>query len=155
MRDGEEFSRAFSFGRSCSKESAIANALVWRNNKLLSLPRPGNGRGSYRRAPQANKLSVKRAGITRYIHEDRRRAGNPKYVIFGVNYLGEQRQPRVKSFQAGRLDTISWAQEMHAALTAEAFRAEWEWCVDNNRPFDPTKYDGWANQDFTSFTPPS
>ncbi len=88
------------------------------------------------------------------MRSDNRRAGKPKYLCYGVNFVDSDKRPSVKTFQVGRADAVTWQQELHASLTAEAFRSEWEWCVDNGVQFDPAKYADWTTCDRYPFVAP-
>lgn len=154
-RQSKEHTRSFRFGKTGNKAKAYADAIVWRNITLSSLPKPGNGKGSYKESCMAHKQSVMRSGISRYLRSDYRRTGQPKYLCFGVNYTDANRRHSVKTFQVGRADEVTWLQELHASRTAEAFRDDWEWCHDNKVTFDPSKYNNWSTNVHYPFVAPS
>lgn len=145
VRDGIEHRTSFSFAKHGGRGQALSAAILWRNLKLTELGPACNSTGKYLTRPQKNKGSVQRAGITRYLRLDNRRVGTPSYVTYGVNFVGDDGFARVKTFQAGRVDDISWEKEHHAAQTAETFRSHWEFCRDNNLPFREEFYEGWSD----------
>lgn len=153
VRDGFEYSASFSWSIYGSKEIALQEAVVWRDKLLAKLPPAGNGRGSFRREPMAHKRSHGRVGITRYIKRDYRRVGTPEYLVFGVNWTDSE-GARVTQFQAGRLGAMDWKDELHAALTAEAFRTEWEFCRASNLSFASERYRQWSEFVLYPFEPP-
>lgn len=153
VRDGTEFSKSFSFSKSKNKSKAISDAVAWRDSIKKILPPAIRSESGYLKRPQSNKRSVNRPGITRYITKDKRRIGNPSYLVYGVNYTDKNGQSKVKSFQVGKLDTFNHSDELHAAMTAEAFRSEWEWCKDHKKEFNDQKYKGWKKDTKYPFTP--
>ena len=153
VRDGKEFSKSFSFAKSKDKKKAISDATLWRDSIKNILPPPRRSEGGYLKRPQSNKKSVNRSGITRYITKDKRKIGNPSYLVYGVNYTDSVGKPKIKSFQVGKLDSFNHGDEIHAAMTAEAFRSEWEWCKDHKLEFDDQKYNGWKKDTKYPFTP--
>ena len=48
-----------------------------------------------------------------------------------------------KKFQVGRVGEVSADDEFHAFRTAVHFRKEFEWCVQEKRPFEPERYTQW------------
>lgn len=75
--------------------------------------------------------------------------------IYGVNWTERDGGKRVKQFQVGRIGTFEWHQELHASLTAEAFRTEWEFCRSTGQVFEPDRYDGWSETELYPFLPAS
>lgn len=142
VREGQEYSASFAWSNG-GKRAALAEAVRWRDTMLAALPVAGNVKGQYRDQPLSNKRSWSRVGVTRYVSIDRRRAGRPVYLRFGVNWTDENGRRRVTSFWVGNVETISPADERYAATVAEAFRADWEFCRTTGRPFDPSKYRSW------------
>ncbi|SER40384.1 MULTISPECIES: hypothetical protein [Pseudomonas] len=153
MRGDYEYSATFAWSRFVSKEKALRAAVNWRDRMLAKLPNAGNGRGSFRTSPMAHKRSVGRVGITRYLKKDRRRLGCPVYLVYGVNWTDDQGRKRVKQFQVGRMGTFECHQEMHASLTAEAFRTEWEFCRSTGQVFEPDPYQCWKEVELYPFLP--
>jgi len=129
-------------------------AVDWRDLMLAKLPNAGNGRGGFRTLPMPHKRSFGRVGITRYLKTDRRRPGCPVYLVYGVNWTDSDGSKRVKQFQVGRIGTFEWHQELHASLTAEAFRTEWEFCRNTGQVFEPDRYAGWTEVELYPFLPP-
>lgn len=152
-RDCREYTASFSPSRYDSPEAALIAAVKWRDKMLARLQPPANGRGGFRLAPMAHKRSHGRVGITRYIKRDHRRVGTPEYLVYGVNWTDDEGNPRVKQFQVGRIGCMDWKDELHAAMTAEAFRTEWEFCRQYNLPFDSERYRSW-DQPLYPFDPP-
>lgn len=155
VREGHEYSATFAWSRFETREDALQAAVNWRDKILKQLPEPANGRGGFRTSPMPNKRSFGRVGITRYLKIDRRRAGCPKYLVYGVNWTDRDGRARVRQFQVGRVGTFEWDQELHASLTAEAFRTEWEFCRSTGQVFEPDRYAGWAETELYPFLPPS
>lgn len=91
--------------------------------------------------------------MTRYYAPDRRKPGCPLYLRFGVNWTDASGKRRTKSFQAGRLENVSAAEEIHAANTAEAFRSEWEFCQLTGKAFDEFRYRDWRQKRLYPFEP--
>ena len=81
--------------------------------------------------------------------------GQPRYLTFGVNWVDCDGRRRTKSFQVGKVEDISWVDEVHAANTAEAFRLDYEFCLKHNQPFDPSKYEAWKRRNTYPFVDPS
>lgn len=142
VRDGVEHSSSFTWAQYGSKDGALAAAIEWRDAMLLALP----PELPVRLKPLAHKQSWGRVGITRYQRVDRRKPGNPRYVTFGVNWVDENGKRKTKSFQAGRVEDITYADEVYAANTAEAFRLDYEWSRVLGYIFQPEKYDNWRKQ---------
>lgn len=155
VRAGNEMSASFSIRRNGGDKAAIAAAVVWRDMMLKQLPMPMSGRGGFRTASQSNKRSYQRVGLSRHLVTDHRRENSPKYLRFGVNWVDEDGSPRVKQFQAGIASEVTWEVELHAALTAEAFRTHWEYARVKGLEFDPTPYAGWKTTELYPFTPDS
>ncbi|CAI9912178.1 AP2/ERF domain-containing protein (plasmid) [Pseudomonas aeruginosa] len=155
VRGAHGFSATFAWSRFSSQKIALQAAVEWRDLMLAKLPSAGNGRGGFRTSPMPNKHSFGRVGITRYAKVDRRRLGSPVYLVYGVNWTDSDGGKRVKQFQVGRIGTFEWHQELHASLTAEAFRTEWEFCRSTGQVFEPDRYDGWSEEDLYPFLPTS
>lgn len=153
VREGHEYSATFAWSRFETTEKAMHAAVSWRDKILSQLPAPGNGRGSFRATPMANKRSFGRVGITRYQKKDRRRTGCPEYLVYGVNWTDKDGQARVSQFQVGRVGTFDWHEELHASLTAEAFRTEWEFCRSTGQVFEPDRYAEWKEAELYPFLP--
>lgn len=143
VREGQELSASFSWNLYGGKRKALQEAVRWRDTQLAGLPPAGNAKGEFRQTPLVHKRSWGRVGVTRYVSADARKPGKPLYLRFGVNWVDATGKPRTKSFQVGRVEDISDADETHAANTAEAFRAEWEFCRRTGRQFDDTKFRNW------------
>lgn len=143
VRDGHELSASFGWNLYGGKRSALRETVRWRDRMLAVLPPAGNAKGGFRRAPLANKRTWERVGVTRYVSADRRRPGQLVYLRFGVNWIDANGKRRTKSFQVGRVEDRTDAEELHAANTAEAFRAEWEFCQLSGHDFDERKYRNW------------
>jgi hypothetical protein len=154
-RNGHEYSSTFHWARFGGKERALQSAVKWRDQMISQLPAAENGRGSFRTSPMAHKYTFGRVGITKYPKKDRRRTGQPAYLVYGVNWVDEDGAPRVKQFQVGRIGNFDWDQELHTALTAEAFRTEWEFCVSAGISFDPERYQNWKEVELYPFWPPN
>lgn len=152
-RDGDEYSASFTWTKYADQKAALQAAVEWRDRLLAILPPAVNGKGSFRRKPMKGKVSWGRVGVTRYIKRDQRRPGRPKYLVFGVNWTDHDGEPRIKQFQAGRVETLTWEEELHAALTAEAFRTHWEFSRSQNVPFDPEPYLEWKETCLYPFEP--
>ncbi|WGK63452.1 hypothetical protein QAO71_16915 (plasmid) [Halopseudomonas sp. SMJS2] len=155
VRGDHEYSATFAWSRFDSNEQALHAAVNWRDQILAQLPDPGNGRGGFRTSPMAHKRSFGRVGITRYLKKDRRRSGSPVYLVYGINWTDSDGSARVKQFQVGRIGTFEWHQELHASLTAEAFRTEWEFCRSTGQVFEPDRYHGWTEVELYPFLPPT
>lgn len=153
VRDGYEYSATFAWSRYGSKDQALSCAVAWRDAMLAALPSAATELGSFRCSPQKNKRSYGRVGISRYIGIDRRRGGSPGYLRFAVNWLDVSAKSRIKTFQAGKVGSISWEDELHAACTAEAFRTHWEYCRAKRLPFDPGRYENWSTEFCYPFNP--
>lgn len=153
VREGHEYSATFAWSRYESKEQALVSAVAWRDRMLGSLPTAATELGSFRSAPQKNKRSYNRVGITRYIGVDGRKVGAPGYLRFAVNWLDETGTPRIKSFQVGKVGSFSWTDELHAACTAESFRTHWEYCRSMNVQFDTSCYQNWKEKPCYPFDP--
>lgn len=153
VRDGHEYSATFAWSRYGSKASALEEAVMWRDAMLARLPHAATSLGSFRCAPQKNKRSYNRVGISRYVGVDRRKLGSPGYLRFAVNWLDDTAKPRVTSFQVGKVGTFGWEAELHAASTAEAFRTHWEYSRTTGQPFDLERYEGWRTKQCYPFAP--
>lgn len=153
VRGGHEYSATFGWSRFGSNELALQAAVNWRDMMLARLPKAENGRGSFRSSPMAHKLSFGRVGITRYEKKDRRRVGCPVYLVYGVNWTDAEGNKRVKQFQVGRIGAFEWHQELHASLTAEAFRTEWEFCRSTGQAFEADRYTRWTEVELYPFLP--
>lgn len=153
VRGEHEYSATFAWSRFDSKELALQAALNWRDLLLARLPTAGNGHGGFRTSPMPNKRSFGRVGITRYEKTDHRRSGCPRYLVYGVNWTDRDGSKRVKQFQVGRIGAFDWQQELHASLTAEAFRTEWEYCRSTGKEFAPDRYTGWSEMELYPFLP--
>ena len=148
LRGSQEFSASFS----AREPDALSKAISWRDAKLALLPPASNSFGSYKSTPLKNKTSWYRVGISRYWSPSSRDSG-ALYLRFGVNWMDSEGVKRVKSFQVGRQGTISAEQERHAALTAEAFRDEWEHAQCHGLAFDSAKYRDWRTTTLYPFSP--
>lgn len=146
VRDGVEHSKSFSLNAYSSNSLALDAAVAWRDAKLADLPAAQNEKGKTRRQPLPHKRSWNRVGITRYFRGDLRKQGNPKYLTFGVNWVGSDGKKRTKSFQVGRLGEFTWQDEVRAANTAEAFRSEFEYCQAIGLSFDFKRYAKWKTE---------
>lgn len=153
VRVDHEYSATFAWSRYVSQKLALQAAVNWRDLMLAHLPNAANGRGGFRTSPMSHKRSFGRVGITRYPKVDRRRLGCPVYLVYGVNWTDIDGSKRVKQFQVGRIGTFEWQQELHASLTAEAFRTEWEFCRSTGQIFEPDKYTGWTQVELYPFLP--
>lgn len=148
-----EYSATFAWSRFASRQLALQAAVNWRDQLLAQLPAAGNGRGGFRASPMANKRSFGRVGISRFMKTDHRRLGCPVYLVYGVNWTDSDGTPRVKQFQVGRAGTFEWDHELHAALTAEAFRTEWEFSISTGQAFESERYHDWAEAVLYPFLP--
>ncbi len=155
VRSAYEHSRTFSWTTYGGETKALAAAVAWRDNLLKQLPPAENDKGAFRRSPLRHKTSWGRVGITRYLRIDRRKMGQPRYLTFGVNWVDHDGLRKTKSFQVGKIEDISWQDEVHAANTAEAFRMEFEFCCESHKTFNPEKYDGWRNRKTYPFVAPT
>jgi len=155
VRGDREYSATFAWSRFGSEALALQAAVNWRDTLLGQLPKAGNGRGGFRAAPMLHKRSLGRVGITRYAKIDRRRPGCPVYLVYGVNWTDSEGRGHVKQFQAGRIGTFEWRQELHTSLTAEAFRTEWEFCKSTGLVFEPERYTVWMENELYPFMPPT
>lgn len=153
VRDDHEYSASFAWSRFASKEIALNEAVNWRDKMLTQLPSAKNGRGGFRSAPMEHKRTFGRVGITRYQKVDRRRLGCPVYLVYGVNWTDSDGRARVRQFQVGRIGLFEWHHELHASLTAEAFRTEWEFCRSTGQTFEPDRYKAWGELELYPFLP--
>lgn len=142
VRDGVEHSKSFPWSAG-GKAMALLDAVAWRDSLLRTLPPPGNAKGGYRSKPLSHKTSWDRVGVVRTVGCDRRRSLTVQYVRYSVSWVDKTGKARVKTFQAGRADSITRADEVHTSLTAEAFRSEWEFCQRTGERFEPWRYDSW------------
>lgn len=152
VRDGQEYSASFGWNEA-GPQKALSEAVAWRDKMLESLPDAGNEEGQFRSMPLRHKFSWSRVGVTRYVSKDYRKPGHPEYLRFGVNWTDSEGRRRITSFQVGRLGVVSEADERHAANTAEAFRAEWEFCTKNGFPFEAFIYKKWKDEILYPFSP--
>lgn len=152
VRDGVEHSKSFPWSAG-GKAMALLDAVAWRDRLLSTLPEAGNAKGGYRSKPLSHKTSWDRVGVVRTVGCDRRRSLTVQYVRFSVSWVDATGRARVKTFQAGRADSITQADEVHTSLTAEAFRSEWEFCQRNGERFEPWRYDSWRKDRLYPFDP--
>lgn len=152
VRDGFEHSKYFPWSAG-GKALALLDAVAWRDRLLRTLPAPGNAKGGFRSKPLSHKTSWDRVGVVRTVGCDRRRSLTVQYVRFSVSWVDTVGKARVKTFQAGRADSITRADEVHTSLTAEAFRSEWEFCQSTGERFEPWRYDSWRKDRLYPFDP--
>ncbi len=153
VRDGREYSASFPWSRYADQSAALDAAVSWRDAMLVRLGPPRDGTG-LRKSPLAHKTSYGRVGITRYLRTDSRKASRPQYLTFGVNYTDRRGSRRTKSFQVGNVEIVGGKEERHAARTAEAFRAEYEWSRRCGRVFRPERYARWREEVLYPFQSP-
>lgn len=146
VRNGHEYSASFSWSHYGGTRKALSAAVKWRDSMMIGLPPAGNATGGFRQSPLSHKSTWGRVGVTCYTHVDKRKAGHPEYLRFGVNWTDATGKRRTKSFQAGPLETLTPADKLHAANTANAFRTEWEHCQSTGTLFDPARYADWRQQ---------
>ena len=135
VRDRIEYSSAFSWVI-VGKSAALDAAVKWRDLTLALLPPPVNAKGAIRLAPAKHKKTQEPLGVTRYVTTDRRSGTPRQYLRFGVSYLDENGQNRIKAFQAGSLQQLTPDDIFHTAQTAYAFREEWEYSFLRGLPFN-------------------
>lgn len=152
VRDGTEHSKSFPWSTH-GKAAALEAAVAWRDTVIAKLPDPGNAKGGFRTKPLSHKSSWGRVGVVRTVSPDRRRDCNVHYVRYSVSWVDATGKARAKTFQVGRARDVTRAEEVHASLTAEAFRSEWEFCQRTGERFDPSVYDSWRKDRLYPFDP--
>lgn len=86
-----------------------------------------------------------RVGVTRRLRIDRRKAAQPTYLVFSVNWKDADGRLRITGFQAGNSETVTAQEERHAEQTAVAFREAYEWARINNLKFRPEAFSCWRS----------
>jgi hypothetical protein len=79
-----------------------------------------------RSSPQRNNRSTGINGVTRYFKVDRRKRGNPRYLVIAVSWADRTGRRRVKAFSVGREGTYSSSDEQRALQAAVRFRRTYE-----------------------------
>jgi len=141
VRRGKETSRYFSHKLWGNKGKSLKAALTWRDQMQVVL------KGSKARflKPPKNKTSTGITGVSRTIKFDRRK--DKSYLCYTVFWVCNGTS-RNKTFQVGNVDKVTADDELHAFRTARLFRNCYECSIDNDIPFDDSKFSGWKKQRF-------
>jgi len=79
-------------------------------------------------------------GVSRTIKYDRRK--DKSYLCYTAFWVCNGKS-RNKTFQVGNVDRVTADDELHAFRTARLFRNCYECSIDNDIPFDDSKFSGW------------
>lgn len=138
VRRGREYSRYFSHKLWGNKPKSLKAAISWRDQMLATLK---GSQSRFLRVPK-NKVSTGITGVSRTIKFDHRK--DKSYLCYTVFWVKDGKA-RNKTFQVGNIETITADDELHAFRTAKWFRSYYEYAIDNDLPFDHTKFEGWKN----------
>jgi len=151
VRGGREYSASFAWSKQ-GERPALAEAVKWRDAKLAELAAE-KAKRAFLKPPvtkrNKSKQSWDRVGITRSY----RKIERWQYLRFSVGWTDRFGKHHLKTFSVGNVKTITPEDERHAAETAEAFRAEWEFCRAVGRVFDPLRYHDWKTRRLYPFQP--
>lgn len=139
VRMGVEYSRYFSIKVWGGKKKALEAAQNWRDLKRASLPK----HKPYLNDTPANKTTGVN-GISKIVHLDRRRG--TKTLRYQVSYLNQERKPTVRTFQVGRIESVTADDDLHAFRTAVMFRKEYEFARAVEADFHPERFKDWKQE---------
>lgn len=141
VRNKKEYSRYFSHNEWGGRTRALKGARNWRDQMLVTL---GSTRKTLPdRTIAANKKTTGVRGVSRTIHYDKRR--DARYLVYSV-YWRDNGKPNCKSFQVGRVESVTADDEFHAFRTAVLFRHEYELSVAEDESFHPERFKSWRRE---------
>lgn len=139
VRRGKERSRYFSHKLWGNKAKSLHAAIQWRDQMLAVL------KGSKTRflRPPRNKVSTGVTGVSKTIKYDYRK--DKSYLCYTVFWV-QNGKAKNKTFQVGNIESVTADDEFHAFRTATLFRRLYEEAIDNDLPFDESKFGGWKKR---------
>ncbi len=139
VRRGKESSRYFSHKLWGNRSKSLQAAITWRDQMLVVL------KGSKTRflKPPKNKTTTGLTGVSRTIKYDHRK--DKSYLCYTVFWVKDGKS-RNKTFQVGNIETVTADSELHAFRTARLFRSCYEHAIDNDLPFDDSRFAGWKKK---------